>query len=41
MPSPFESGFKEFGLSSAIRTDNGVPFASPNALFNLSKPSVW
>jgi transposase InsO family protein len=21
--------------------DNGVPFASPNALFNLSKLSVW
>ena len=26
---------------SAIRSDNGVPFASPNALFNLSKLSVW
>jgi Integrase core domain len=25
----------------AIRTDNGVPFASPNALFGLSKLSVW
>ncbi len=25
----------------AIRSDNGVPFASPNALFNLSKLSVW
>src|SRR4051812_4605244 len=37
----FESVFKEFGLPSAIRTDNGVPFASPNALFNLSKLSVW
>ena len=37
----FESAFKEFGLPSAIRTDNGVPFASPNALFNLSKLSVW
>jgi transposase InsO family protein len=24
-----------------IRSDNGVPFASPNALFNLSKLSVW
>jgi hypothetical protein len=24
-----------------IRTDNGVPFASPNALFNLPKLSVW
>jgi putative transposase len=37
----FESVFKEFGLPAAIRTDNGVPFASPNALFNLSKLSVW
>jgi hypothetical protein len=35
------SAFKEFGLPTAIRTDNGVPFASPNALFNLSKLSVW
>jgi hypothetical protein len=25
----------------AIRSDNGVPFARPNALFNLSKLSVW
>lgn len=37
----FERTFKEYGLPSAIRTDNGVPFASPNALFNLSKLSVW
>ena len=37
----FESAFKAFGLPRAIRTDNGVPFASPNALFNLSKLSVW
>jgi putative transposase len=37
----FENAFREFGLPQAIRTDNGVPFASPNALFNLSKLSVW
>ena len=37
----FENAFKEYGMSNAIRTDNGVPFASPNALFNLSKLSVW
>jgi putative transposase len=37
----FEGVFKEFGLPDAIRTDNGVPFASPNSLFNLSKLSVW
>jgi putative transposase len=37
----FEAAFKEFGLPKAIRTDNSVPFASPNSLFNLSKLSVW
>ncbi len=37
----FERVFREFGLPAAIRTDNGTPFASPNALFGLSKLSVW
>jgi putative transposase len=37
----FERAFKEFGLPQAIRSDNGVPFASPNALFNLSRLAVW
>src|SRR6266705_6867776 len=37
----FEAVFREFGLPKAIRTDNGVPFASPHALFGLSKLSVW
>jgi putative transposase len=37
----FERVFKEFGLPLAIRTDNGVPFASPNALFGLSRLSIW
>jgi len=37
----FERVFKEFGMPSAIRTDNGVPFASPNALYGLSRLSVW
>jgi len=37
----FERLFKERGLPKAMRSDNGVPFASPNALFNLSKLSVW
>ena len=37
----FERVFKEYGLPQAIRTDNGVPFASPNALFGLSRLSVW
>lgn len=39
--SVFERVFKEYGLPAAIRTDNGLPFASPNALFGLSKLSVW
>ena len=39
--SVFEQVFKEFGLPAAIRTDNGLPFASPNALFGLSRLSVW
>ena len=33
--------FKERGLPFAIRTDNGLPFASPNGLYNLSRLSVW
>jgi transposase InsO family protein len=37
----FERLFKERGLPRAIRSDNGVPFASPDGLFNLSKLSVW
>jgi transposase InsO family protein len=37
----FERLFKERGLPLAIRSDNGVPFASPNALYNLSKLAVW
>jgi putative transposase len=37
----FERAFREFGLPQAIRTDNGVPFASAHALFGLSKLAVW
>jgi transposase InsO family protein len=37
----FERLFQERGLPRAIRSDNGVPFASPNGLFNLSKLAVW
>ena len=37
----FERTFKEFGLPAAIRTDNGVPFASGHALYGLSRLSVW
>ncbi len=39
--SVFERVFKDFGVPGAIRTDNGTPFASPQALFGLSRLSVW
>jgi transposase InsO family protein len=39
--SVFEAAFEEYGLPTAIRTDNGVPFCSPNALLGFSKLSVW
>jgi transposase InsO family protein len=37
----FEDLFRERGLPLAIRSDNGVPFASPHGLFQLSRLSVW
>lgn len=37
----FEQLFIEHGLPDAIRSDNGVPFASRSSLFGLSKLSVW
>ena len=37
----FERTFKEFGVPQAIRTDNGVPFASAHAIYGLSKLAVW
>ena len=33
--------FREHGLPAAIRRDTGLPFASPNGLYNFSKLSVW
>ena len=39
--SIFERVFKQFGLPRVIRTDNGVPFSSTQALFGLSRLSVW
>jgi putative transposase len=36
----FESAFRECGLPSAIRTDNGAPFAS-RAVAGLSRLAVW
>jgi transposase InsO family protein len=37
----FQHLFAERGLPAAIRSDNGLPFASPNGLYNLSKLAVW
>ena len=37
----FERIFREYGLPNSIRTDNGIPFSSPNSLYGLSKLSVW
>ena len=37
----FERLFREYGLPGSIRSDNGVPFASPNALYGLSRMAVW
>lgn len=37
----FERLFAEHGLPEAIRSDNGVPFASPNGLLGLSRLSAW
>lgn len=37
----FERVFREFGMPLAIRTDNGIPFACGNALYGLTRLSVW
>ncbi|MBT3048884.1 MAG: transposase family protein [gamma proteobacterium symbiont of Ctena orbiculata] len=33
--------FREFSLPAAIRTEHGVPFTSPHALFGSSRLAVW
>lgn len=33
--------FREFGLPRVVRTDNGVPFAQPNALGRLGILALW
>lgn len=37
----FEEAFHEYGLPTAIRSDNGAPFASGNSAWNLTRLSVW
>jgi putative transposase len=37
----FERLFERYGLPGAIRSDNGAPFAQTQALFGLSRLSVW
>jgi transposase InsO family protein len=37
----FERLFERYGLPQAIRSDNGSPFASSNALLGLSRLSAW
>jgi transposase InsO family protein len=37
----FKRIFQRYGLPQVIRSDNGVPFASPVSLGRLSKLSVW
>jgi transposase InsO family protein len=37
----FHRLFQDNGLPAAMRSDNGLPFASPNGLYNLSRLSVF
>jgi hypothetical protein len=37
----FEGLFERYGLPEAIRSDNGAPFTSRNALLGLSRLSAW
>lgn len=37
----FTQLFQEFGLPQVMRTDNGVPFAQPNALGRLGQLALW
>jgi putative transposase len=37
----FEGLFREYGLPDVLRTDNGVPFAQPNALGRLGALAFW
>lgn len=37
----FEEAFKNYGLPSVIRSDNGSPFACSNSVLGLTKLSAW
>lgn len=37
----FERIFREYGLPEVIRTDNGIPFSSAQAVGGLSQLAVW
>jgi transposase InsO family protein len=37
----FERLFIEYGLPTVMRTDNGVPFAQPNAVGRIGKLAFW
>jgi putative transposase len=37
----FKHAFIEYGQPRIIRSDNGAPFSSGNALYGLSKLSIW
>jgi putative transposase len=39
--SVFEEAFHTYGLPLAIRSDNGIPFASGVSAWNLTRLSVW
>jgi putative transposase len=39
--SVFQRLFEEYGLPRVLRTDNGVPFASPPSLGQLSTLAIW
>ena len=40
MRASFEGAFRDYGLPRAIRTDNGVPFAT-TGIHGLSQLNVW
>jgi len=37
----FSKIFREYGLPSVMRTDNGVPFAQPNSIGRLGQLALW